>query len=239
MAAQLTSTNGPSARGDPLWIWRATNSLPAPFAPVTNTRASVGATVSTMPKISRIASDSPTMECDWALWAFFFKTWVVSTRASRSSMFRRVTKTRFKSNGFWMKSYAPFFREATAVSTVPCPEIMTTGVCTPFFANMSSTSRPSIWGILTSQKMPSNLVFVAASTPSIPVAASEMRCPSYSKISRRLVRMGASSSMISRWAMVSNWGSHPMNAKDGAKLPSPGNLTPTREARASLVPDGT
>ena len=202
IAAQLTSTNGPSARPDPLWICLATSSLPDPLAPVTNTRASVGATVSTMDRISRMPSESPTIAWDCAPWTFFLSTLVVSTSASLSSMFLKVTSTLLRSRGFWMKSYAPFFKADTAVSTVPWPEIMTTGAATSFLANMSKTSKPSICGILTSQKMPSKGFLVANTTPSMPVDASATSCPSYSKISRRLFRMGASSSIKSRCAML-------------------------------------
>ena len=48
IAAQLTSTSGPSARADWAWTWRATNSLPVPGSPVMSTRASDGATRATV-----------------------------------------------------------------------------------------------------------------------------------------------------------------------------------------------
>ena len=46
MAAQLTFTNGPSARGLRRWMARAMSSLPVPLSPVMSTDALVGATFS-------------------------------------------------------------------------------------------------------------------------------------------------------------------------------------------------
>ena len=59
MAAQLTSTKGPDLRS--LWAWmrRATTSFPVPFWPVIMTRASVGATLAIMPRISSSAALRP------------------------------------------------------------------------------------------------------------------------------------------------------------------------------------
>ena len=45
IAAQLTTTNGASRRGDELWIVRATSSLPVPLSPKIATVASVVATI--------------------------------------------------------------------------------------------------------------------------------------------------------------------------------------------------
>ena len=45
-----------------------------------------------------------------------------------SSAFLTVTSTRSRSSGFSMKSNAPSLVASTAVETVPCPEITTTGV---------------------------------------------------------------------------------------------------------------
>src|SRR5205807_2451710 len=42
IAAQFTSTKGPRARGESVWMARATSSLPVPFSPVMRTRAAVG-----------------------------------------------------------------------------------------------------------------------------------------------------------------------------------------------------
>ena len=61
MAAQFTSTKGNSARLLFSCNQRATSSLPEPFGPVINTRASVGATFSIMSFTLEIASDSPTI----------------------------------------------------------------------------------------------------------------------------------------------------------------------------------
>ena len=46
IAAQFTSMNAWSRRGEASWIARATSSLPVPFSPVISTRAAVGPTLS-------------------------------------------------------------------------------------------------------------------------------------------------------------------------------------------------
>ncbi len=61
MAPQLMVTNGPSARGERWWISWAMSSLPVPVSPVTSTLTVVGATFSTVRKISFMASHAPMM----------------------------------------------------------------------------------------------------------------------------------------------------------------------------------
>ncbi len=60
-AAQSTTMYGAGARGDSVCSVRAIMSLPVPVSPSISTVASVGAIFSTIPKISRIAEDFPTI----------------------------------------------------------------------------------------------------------------------------------------------------------------------------------
>ncbi len=61
MAAQLTLTNAHEERRDLLWIARAISSLPVPVSPVTNTLASVGATLETRDSTLCSAAEVPTI----------------------------------------------------------------------------------------------------------------------------------------------------------------------------------
>ena len=61
MAAQFTATKGPLARGLNVWIARATNSLPVPLSPVTNTAALLGATWLINEKTCFITAELPTI----------------------------------------------------------------------------------------------------------------------------------------------------------------------------------
>ncbi len=47
-AVQLTATNAPVARGECVWMARATSSLPVPLSPTTSTVDIVGATRATI-----------------------------------------------------------------------------------------------------------------------------------------------------------------------------------------------
>ena len=58
-AAQLTGTKGPDARGEAAWIARASNSLPVPDSPNSNTVAMDGAACITVSMVRRQASDWP------------------------------------------------------------------------------------------------------------------------------------------------------------------------------------
>jgi hypothetical protein len=61
IAAQLTVTNGLSCRRLLACTARATSSLPVPLSPVISTVASVGAILTTLPSISRMACERPMM----------------------------------------------------------------------------------------------------------------------------------------------------------------------------------
>ncbi len=60
MAAQLMEMNGPSCRGLPSWMARATSSLPVPDSPSSSTVALVGATVPMVSMTRRNGWLSPT-----------------------------------------------------------------------------------------------------------------------------------------------------------------------------------
>ncbi len=60
IAAALTATKGPSARGLAAWMARATSSLPVPLSPVIRTGTLRGATLPTVLKISSRAELEPT-----------------------------------------------------------------------------------------------------------------------------------------------------------------------------------
>ena len=83
--------------------------------------------------------------------------------------------------------------------------MITTGVSTPLSDKDSTTSMPSLPGILTSQKITSNFPSKAALRPSLPFSASSTMCFSYSKMSRRAWRMRRSSSIMRMRAMLRKW----------------------------------
>ena len=176
IAAQLTSTKGPLARLLFSCSQRDTTSLPVPFSPSISTRASVGATRSIISFTWRIFSELPTMSYLWLMRCL--SSLVSAMRALRSVAFLITTSRRLRSSGFSIKSYAPFLIASTAVSTVPCPEIITTATSI-FLAMISdSTSSPSILGILMSHNTMSKLPEDSFSKPSKPSWASSTSCDS-------------------------------------------------------------
>ena len=196
IAAQLTSTKGPCARGLRSWRRRATSSLPVPFSPWIRTRALVGATFSTSARISARAALLPTMRV------------VASDSRPRRAVFslaslrswaalRTASSTRSRSSGFSMKSKAPRRVASTAVSMVPWPEIMTTSVSgrrSMISERISSPSRP---GILMSRNVRS--MSGSAASAARPLSPSSARVTSWCSNRRtrsRLSRMATSSSTI-------------------------------------------
>src|SRR5688500_17960980 len=125
MVAQLSSTNGRSARLDLRCNRRAATSLPLPGGPENSTRLPVGATRSIAWRSWVIAAERPSRSAG------------PPTRARSSSFSRRsrafssarsrVTSRRSALNGFSMKSKAPRLMALTAVSMLPWPLIITTG----------------------------------------------------------------------------------------------------------------
>ena len=61
MAAQLSSMNGFSRRGERAWMARAMSSLPVPLSPEMNTRHLVGAAISMSWKIRLMTPERPPM----------------------------------------------------------------------------------------------------------------------------------------------------------------------------------
>ena len=126
-----------------------------------------------------------------------------------SKAFLVVMRMRLRSSGFRRKSYAPNLSAWTAVSTSPCPVIITTGH-SPFaslasfspFLSFARNSKPSISGILISEKMRSYDLACAISKPCLPFSATSTSCPSSARISLSVLRMPRSSSIISIFAMV-------------------------------------
>jgi hypothetical protein len=64
-APQLIERNGPSARCERLWMYRATTSLPVPLSPWINTVDPVGATTSASLRTSRKRRDLPIGRLTW------------------------------------------------------------------------------------------------------------------------------------------------------------------------------
>ena len=89
-----------------------------------------------------------------------------------------------------------------AVSIVPCPEIITTGVSRENSLILSSTSIPSIFGILISQNTKSGFSVFTATIPSMPFSARMTSCFSKVRISFMEFRILRSSSIISIFAML-------------------------------------
>ena len=90
----------------------------------------------------------------------------------RSRAFLIETSSFSLDGGFSMKSKAPALVASTAVLTVPCPEMMTTGRSSFAARSFCSTSRPSIPGILMSRKTRSGASRSASAMPSGPLEAS-------------------------------------------------------------------
>ena len=100
MAAALSTTKGPSARCDFMWMTRAASSLPVPDEPRIRTRLLVGATRSIALRSWLMAADLPIISAEN----------VERSRSSRTSRFsfeassaRKATSTRRSAlNGFSM-----------------------------------------------------------------------------------------------------------------------------------------
>ena len=127
MAAQFTATMGLSERPDWWWMDRATISLPVPFSPVMSTQDSVGATRPMTVFRSAMAGDSPVRLTGCSEEMRVRRAWFSWRRRENSMALRAATTTFSRESGFSMKSKAPFLSAWTAVSMVPCPEIMITG----------------------------------------------------------------------------------------------------------------
>ena len=96
--------------------------------------------------------------------------------------------------GFSMKSSAPSRVASTAVSTVACPDIMTTGPSEPESAHSLSREMPSVSGIQMSSSVRSKLLLRRASRARAASSAVVTSYPSSLRISCRSSRIFASSS---------------------------------------------
>src|SRR6202044_1481567 len=83
-------------------------------------------------------------------------------------------------SGFSRKSKAPSLVARTAVSMVPCPEIMMTSGAFSLSRILPSVSRPSIPGSQTSSSTTSNACLPIISSPASPLSAIEVLKPSSS-----------------------------------------------------------
>ena len=112
-----------------------------------------------------------------------------------SIAFRIVMRSLLRSRGFSRKSYAPFFIDSTAVSMLPCPEIIITGVSDDVSDILPRTSIPSILAIFISQSTMSYVFAENISSPFGPSSARSTSYFSYSSTSLRVFRIALSSSM--------------------------------------------
>ena len=83
-----------------------------------------------------------------------------------------VTLTRSVDSGFSRKSNAPSLVASTAVLTVPCPEMMTTGNSSSSPRILRRTSMPSMPGILMSTNTRSGASRSTHASPACPLGAS-------------------------------------------------------------------
>src|SRR5580658_6817137 len=109
-------------------------------------------------------------------------------------------------SGFSRKSYAPSFVARTAVSMVPCPEIMMTSGAFSFSRILSRVSRPSIPGNHTSSRTTSNACLLMMSRPASPLSAIEVLNPSSSSTPFSDCRIVGSSSTIRMLCMLIDGG---------------------------------
>ena len=194
IAAQLTSTKGPSARRLFSCKILAAISLPVPLSPRSSTLLLLWAAIAICCLRACILAESP-------INLHFFLRSALSVRFSSSSFFRSsalfVTISTFSSDrGFSRKSYAPSFVALTASSMFPCPEIIITGMSLSISLNFDSVSMPSISGSQTSRSIRSGICSLASSSASSPVGAVMTVYFSSSNMPDRLSLMPASSSTI-------------------------------------------
>ena len=140
--AALTDTKAESERGLQLWSKRAATSLPTPAGPVISIRLPVPATFFSVARTALIAADDPvsSSECPTRAFSAAFS----ARRRSVSVAFETKCKSLLASNGFSIKSAAPWPMAATAVSILPCPEKTITGICGSRNLIARSSSMPSI-----------------------------------------------------------------------------------------------
>src|SRR6266576_3265033 len=104
--------------------------------------------------------------------------------------------------GFSRKSYAPSLVARTAVSMVPCPEIMMTSGGLSRARILCRVSSPSMPGSHTSSRTTSKACFSSRSRHASPLSASPVLKPSSSSTPRRESRMPDSSSTMRMLCML-------------------------------------
>src|SRR5579863_2632167 len=109
-------------------------------------------------------------------------------------------------SGFSKKSYAPNFVARTAVSMVPCPEIIMTSGAFSFSRIFCRVSRPSIPGSQTSSRTRSKSCLPRISRPASPLSASEALKPSSSSTPFSDWRIVGSSSTMRMLCMLVDGG---------------------------------
>ena len=171
-AAQLSATNGRSARALPAWIARAASSFPVPVSPVMRTVPAAGAArrISSFTCcIAGLVPTSASSEPVGRMWRCSKSTWRASCR--RSDAARTRIRSSSRKNGFCTKSTAPSFIDSTAVSTVPKPVMMMKTESTRRSRSLRRTSRPDMPGIFMSDRMTSKAPPLASAKPSSPLGA--------------------------------------------------------------------
>ena len=158
--------NGPSLRGEFLWINLANSSLPTPLSPINIAEASVFATreakFSALASAGELATKSVESACKFDPFCAAFRLAAGSLRRKISTLFI-ASYSVCASNGFVRKSLTPRRTLSMALFSVALPVIMMT-------SNLPSrrlmNSSPSIWGMLMSVMMrsTSSPIFLSAST---------------------------------------------------------------------------
>src|SRR5271165_633811 len=111
-------------------------------------------------------------------------------------------------NGFSRKSNAPSLVARTAVSMLPCPEIMMTSGWSSFSTSFSSVARPSTPGNQISSRTTSTDLWRRVSMHSSPLSASSALYPSSSSTPCSELRIWDSSSTIRMVCILLDWVGH-------------------------------
>src|SRR5581483_2604291 len=178
----------------------ATSSLPVPDSPKISTRPLVGAISWICWRSAFIGMLSPTITL-FGVSCFFKSRFSTRSFLASTAFFTRINVFS-RESGFSRKSYAPSLVARTAVSMVPCPEIMMTSGGLSRSRIFSRVSSPSIPGSHMSRSTTSKRPLSRTSRHSSPLAASAAWWPSSSSTPFREERMPDSSSTISMLGMV-------------------------------------
>src|ERR1700722_15646720 len=178
----------------------ATNSLPVPDSPKMRTRPLVGAIIWICWRSAFMGMLSPTITL-FGTSCFLSSRFSSRSRLASIAFLMRIRVLSIDS-GFSRKSYAPSLVARTAVSMVPCPEIMMTSGAFSFSRIFSRVSRPSIPGNHTSSRTTSNACLLMISRPASPLSAIEVLNPSSSSTPLSDWRIVGSSSTMRMLCML-------------------------------------